>query len=267
MRLRIRHRTLYRYDRPVERGVQLVRLFPRPHAGLDLLRWKVSGANGPTTTPHEDGVGNLAALMSLKPGAMTEDVLVEGEVETRDMDGWLKSAPEALPPAYFQRDTERTLANDAIRALSAEVVISADGLDRLSEIVRDRIDFRAGETDSGTTATEALARGAGVCQDHAHVLIAAARAAGLPARYVSGYFWPGEMEEAASHAWVEIYLEEQGWLGLDPANRRRAGEAYVRVAVGLDYAQAAPITGVRYGGGAERLTIDVSVKPAARLQQ
>jgi transglutaminase-like putative cysteine protease len=125
--------------------------------------------------------------------------------------------------------------------------------------VRDRVDYRAGATDVEATAASVLQKGEGVCQDHAHVYCAAARSAGVPARYVSGYLFAGDPGAAASHAWVEAYDGER-WIGLDPANRALAVETYVRLAVGLDYRDAAPIVGARTGGGGERMKVEVSVE-------
>ena len=109
--------------------------------------------------------------------------------------------------------------------------------------------YEIGHTSVTTTAEEALVAGHGVCQDHAQVLIAAARHLGFPARYVSGYLCP--MEEgfpAASHAWAELFVDGLGWVGFDPANRVSPDEHYVRVACGRDYHDAAPIRGLRRGG-------------------
>jgi transglutaminase-like putative cysteine protease len=100
-----------------------------------------------------------------------------------------------------------------------------------------------------------------VCQDLTHILIAAARSCGLPARYVSGYFRriDGVTEQEAGHAWAEVKVPELGWVGLDPANGISTTEAHVRVAVGLDYLGAAPVRGSRYGGGPESLKVSLSV--------
>ena len=112
---------------------------------------------------------------------------------------------------------------------------------------------------AATTAGEALRSGAGVCQDHSHVFISAARVLGIPARYVGGYLWTGQPESEASHAWAEAYVEDLGWVGFDPSNRICPTEAYVRSSIGLDYAAAAPIRGVRRGNAAERLAVSISV--------
>jgi transglutaminase-like putative cysteine protease len=133
--------------------------------------------------------------------------------------------------------------------------------------VRDAIDYRIGETHAETTAAEALAHGFGVCQDHAHVFISAARHAGMPARYVSGYLWdPRDTEYEASHAWAEAYIDGLGWVGFDVANRICPTDAHIRVACGLDYLEAAPARGLRRGGGEETLEVRLRVDAGAVQQ-
>jgi transglutaminase-like putative cysteine protease len=130
--------------------------------------------------------------------------------------------------------------------------------------VSDAITFDTSATDASATAAQALSLGRGVCQDLAHVFIAASRAAGLPTRYVSGHLLraDGESEQEASHAWAEVAIPGLGWVGFDPANRSCPTDAYVRVAIGLDYLHAAPVRGARNGGGAERMTVKLNVSPA-----
>jgi transglutaminase-like putative cysteine protease len=112
-----------------------------------------------------------------------------------------------------------------------------------------------------TTADEVLALGRGVCQDFAHVLIAACRSGGIPARYVSGYLYDAEAEaeHAASHAWVDVFNPELGWLSLDPTHDREQNDHYVRVAVGRDYADVPPTRGVYRGTASESLEVSVRV--------
>ena len=102
---------------------------------------------------------------------------------------------------------------------------------RCSAIVRDRVDYVAGTTDAHTSAAEALADGKGVCQDHAHIFISAARTLGIPARYVTGYLVLDERAAPeAHHAWAEAWVEALGWVGFDVANRICPTERYVRLA-------------------------------------
>ena len=106
-----------------------------------------------------------------------------------------------------------------------------------------------------------LALGAGVCQDHAHVFISAARLLGHPARYVSGYLMMDDRtHQEATHAWAEVLIEDLGWVGFDVSNGISPDERYVRIATGLDYREAAPISGIRFGTGEERLHVSIQVQ-------
>jgi transglutaminase-like putative cysteine protease len=124
---------------------------------------------------------------------------------------------------------------------------------------------RSGATHVGTPAADALQGGEGVCQDRAHVFIAAARLLGFPARYVSGYLLaePEGPDALASHAWAEAWHPDLGWTGFDPSHGISPDERFIRVAVAPDYAGAAPTRGVRRGGSGERLEIAVQVQQVA----
>jgi transglutaminase-like putative cysteine protease len=261
VRLHVRHETTYAYDRPIAGSAQIVRLFPQSHAGLEILSWKVTAA-GKTLTPSRDGLGNLYALAVSRRPASQMIVLVQGEVATREGNGALEGIHDPLPPVYFLRTTPLSEADAPLAALGASIAQTNDPARALMARVHEMIEFRPGATTTGVTAAEAFARGAGVCQDHAHIALAAARAADIPARYVSGYLHTGKSAEPASHAWVEI---RQGdvWLGIDPANGVVVGEKYVRVAAGLDYEDVAPVRGVRLGGAQERLSVLVDVLTGA----
>jgi transglutaminase-like putative cysteine protease len=100
-----------------------------------------------------------------------------------------------------------------------------------------------------------------VCQDQAHVFIACCRARGIPARYVSGYVHPGDAPHAASHAWADAYLPEQGWISIDVTHRRFASSSLCRLAIGRDYLSASPVRGVRIGGGDETMEARVNIRP------
>ena len=270
MRLHIRHRTVYRYDAPAEYAAQILRMTPRSHDGLKVLSWGIeAGASGRIAT-FVDGFANLSHVLTVARRHDGLAVTVEGVVETSATDGVVRGTEEPLPPAIYLRTTPLTAANDSIHALAAEAARGIDGvtarLHRLMTLVRERIAYRPGATNVATTAAEALAGGAGVCQDHAHVFIAAARCLGLPARYVGGYLCVEDSndEQEAGHAWVEAFDPERGWLALDPANGICPGERHVRTSVGLDYSSAAPVRGVRRGRGYETLQVGVQV---ARLAE
>lgn len=269
MRIRIRHTTTYSYDQPVEYAAQLMRLTPSEHAGQRIRSWRVT-ADGRMLARTDDGYGNTVHLHTLSHPHVGATVIAEGEVETSDTQGVVRDATERLPPRYWIRSTAPTAPDEALRALAGDVAMFEDPivrLHRLMEIVRARIDYVIGTTDVTTTAAEALAKGSGVCQDHAHVFIAVAHLLDVPARYVSGYLLRPERGTApASHAWAEAHVPDLGWVGFDPANNLCPTEAYVRTAIGLDYNEAGPIRGVRRGAASEKLAVAVDVQPAHAQQ-
>lgn len=271
MRLHIRHQTGYHYDRPVAYAIQTLRLTPQPFDGMTVLRWRVAGETRRNLPGFTDGFGNLVHCHTVNHPHTSAAVFVDGEVDTRDTFGVVSGAVETLPPLFYLRETELTkpepeivaLANDSARGSSV-----AERLMSLMGAIREKVAYRSGVTNSRTAANESLALGAGVCQDHAHILIAAARSLGIPARYVGGYVWTGEDggDDQASHAWAECLVPEEGWVGFDVSNGVRAAESHIRTAVGLDYWEAAPVRGLRRGDAGETLTVKVQVRRAQSQQ-
>ncbi len=134
-------------------------------------------------------------------------------------------------------------------------------LHALSARITAAVPYEIGLTQATTTAEEAIEIGGGVCQDHAQIFVAAARHMGYPARYVSGYLLMSDrVHQDASHAWAEAYIEPLGWVGFDVSNGYSPDERYVRVATGLDYREAAPVSGLRFGKAGEAMSIDIQVQ-------
>jgi transglutaminase-like putative cysteine protease len=263
MRIKVRHATSYSYTRPVEYEAQALRLAPRNYAGQRILSWRVTDTEGRALPATDDGYGNIVHLLTIVRSHRAVGVIAGGEVETIDTSGVVSEAPETLPVAYWSRQTEMTKPDESLRRLADEIP-AGDAIERLHRLmarVRERVDYVIGQTDVTTTAAQALAHGKGVCQDHAHVFIACARLLGFPARYISGYLWTSDQAQAAEagHAWAEAHVPGLGWVGFDAANNVCPTEAYVRVAVGLDYGEAAPLRGVRRGVAEEALVVAVDV--------
>lgn len=264
MRIRIRHDTHYRLAEPARRSVQYLRLTPRTDRCQRVLRWTVSGP--PALVAWTDALGNRVHLASETEEHQEVMIRAEGEVETTNTWGVLP-VEEGLPPPMFLRETALTHATDSIRDLAEPFMARRTGegavtvLHALTMAIADRVAWRPGSTGPASTAAEALAEGAGVCQDHAHLFIACCRVLGLPCRYISGYL-AGSHGETASHAWGEAFVDGLGWVSFDPSNRQSATEAYVRLAVGFDYAGACPVAGSRHGGTGESLTVSLQVAQA-----
>jgi transglutaminase-like putative cysteine protease len=264
MRLAIRHRTLYRYDAAVTHSAQYLRLTPATNARQRVLTWRIEAPG--RIREWRDAFGNACHTLVLDRPASELEIVASGRVETTDTAGVTRAEEDALPPEPFLLATPLTEATPLVRdfAEGHRASVGADriaGLHGLMQAIHNAVAYRAGETHVGTSASDALAAGSGVCQDHAHLFIAAARHLGVPARYVSGYlFEPTGGAQGASHAWAEGWVEDLGWVSFDPANTVSATECHVGLAVAADYLGAAPVRGVRRGGGAgEWLAVAVQI--------
>jgi transglutaminase-like putative cysteine protease len=269
MQLRILHRTAYRYDEPVKYSAQALRLTPRREGLQRVLNWAIHAPG--RRIEQVDAHGNITHLLTLEEPHKEIEIVVSGAVEVAS-EGALMPHEGPLSPLAYLASTPLTAADSAIARLSHEYLEGSrpmrDRLYALAGGVHERVKYQKGSTSVEDTAAAALARGKGVCQDQAHVFISACRAAGIPARYVSGYLYDangnGESGSAASHAWVDAWMSDaKAWLGVDVTHHEPTGVQHCRLAVGRDYLDAAPVRGVRRGGGREMMDVDVTVSKAA----
>ena len=272
MLIRVEHATRYAYSEPLVSSTQYLRMTPLSGRTQAVESWCLKSP-GATATPWQDQYGNLCHTLTIAQPVDALEIKVAGLVRTRDTNGVVGRGTSELPPAIFLRETPYTLAMPSIRefALRFESMRKRDLIAMLHALmltIADEVKYAKGETHVHTTAAEALARKSGVCQDYAHIFCATARVLGVPARYVSGYLTVGAGQEAhtASHAWADAYVDGLGWVSFDPSNRVCATESHVRTAIGLDYAEACPIRGVRSGGGAETMSVKVCF-PSQQQQQ
>ena len=265
MRLSIRHRTHYRFREPVAHGIQRLRLTPKETQGQKIVDWSMEYQGATQELVYDDQNYNHCTLVSVDEGVEEVVVLCSGVVDTEDKAGVIGVHAGHMPLWAFLSQTPLTQPGPRIKQLIASVERSEDGmvatLHRLSSAIREAVDYGTGETDVGTTAEEAVTHGKGVCQDHAHIFIAAARMLEIPARYVSGYLMMNDrIDQEATHAWAEAYVQNLGWVGFDISNQISPDPRYVRVATGRDYLDAAPITGISFGAVTEDLTVDLAVE-------
>lgn len=262
MRLSILHRTTYRYTAPVRYSIQQLRLTPRDEPHQRTLRWRLKTPGKPTPAP--DAYGNLVHTLALTQTHGDVEIEARGEVEVDPLDeGRLDELAGGPPPLSYLASTALTAPDARLHAFT-EDRLKGTGRHALLAFASDvctAIDYQPGTTEVTSTAVEALQLGRGVCQDHAHVFIAGCRLKGLPARYVSGYVHPGDAPHAASHAWADVYLPDDGWVSIDVTHRRFASDYLCRLAVGRDYVSAGPVRGVRVGGGEEKLEVRVNIRP------
>lgn len=270
MLLQIHHETRYEYEEPVRYSIQVLRLTPRVDPGQRVLDWQV---NSPGQRLEQvDPFGNLTQILTTEEAHRSLRIVVTGMVEIDPERSPIHTGAGGLSPLAYLAPTPLTRPDAALRELAERHLgrhpASHQSLMDLVRGVRAAVVYQPGITDVTHSAAEALELGAGVCQDQAHVLVACCRAAGVPARYVSGYFLDEGSGEVASHAWADVWLgPEQGWLSLDATHAEQTGVRHCRLAVGRDYLDAAPVRGVRRGGGKESLTVAVRVTANQGEQQ
>jgi transglutaminase-like putative cysteine protease len=263
MRLKITHRTEYRYDAPVPYALQRLRLVPYGGPSQTIKAWSLTVEGAREEVRFTDHLGNDTRLMSVEGAPHIISVEAAGEVETHDTAGVMGPHRGFAPLWLFLNETRLTVAGKGIRGLAGQIGPGPEieRLHRLMGVIRERVTYTIGATDTGTSAEEALKQGSGVCQDHSHIFIAAARLLGFPARYVSGYLMMNySLEQAASHAWAEAHVDNLGWVAFDIANGISADERYVRVATGRDYREAMPVSGIRLGQAEEQLAVRITVE-------
>jgi len=285
----VRHTTTYRYADPVTMSSHRLRLCPRatPRQRLRRFGLEIAPANH-ALLAERDAFGNAAHLLEIREShdllcidarSQVELSAEQPELGFTPWEAAVEAArrpagPGALEAAQFAFPSAYTGADDALEDYArASFTPGRPVLEAARDLTR-RIyaDFAYDPeaTDAGTHATEAFAGRRGVCQDFAHVLLAACRALGAPARYVSGYLLtrPPEGQEKlvgadASHAWASVWCPTAGWVDFDPTNDLIPGLEHITTAWGRDYADVGPVAGVVLGGARHTISIAVDVSPAA----
>ncbi len=262
MLLSIEHATRYKFDSPVTYALQQIRKTPKDSHQQRVLNWTTEITGGRKELSYEDHHNNTTELISFDRNTTEVTVISRGSVQLTDTHGVGGSHRGPSPLWLYRRATARTTAKSGVRTLLRQsgVEPTLDGLHALSAGIRHTIAYEVDVSHAGWSAEDAIEAGRGVCQDHTHVMLACARALGLPARYVSGYLMLHDRTaQDAMHAWAEVHLDHIGWVGFDVSNGISPDTRYVRVATGLDYANAAPVSGTRIGGQGETLDVQISV--------
>jgi transglutaminase-like putative cysteine protease len=273
MQLTIRHQTQYHYASPASRIALLLRLRPGNFDGQRVHQWQVSVNGEAVDAFSPNSFGDEEGFFQHQSPLDRIDILASGIVETSNRDGLVAGLRRDVPASIFLRSTPLTVPDDAIRALGKAALTDTPlaSLHALCRLVRDRVEYWTGATHSGSTASEALQQGRGVCQDHAHIFASAARSVGIPARYVVGYLLTEGGGEALheTHGWAEAYAEGLGWIGFDATNGVCPTDHYVRLCCGLDAHEAAPIRGSVFGAAEIAIDADVLIGEAdeAAVQQ
>lgn len=282
MRLKVFHRTEYSYSEPVSSNRNELRLTPLKTRHQRLENNLISVLPAVQLRHYEDL--NLNCVHFFEIAHAHHHLVIDScaTVVTQP-----KISYEQLPYGFAHKDLVKCqqmedchpfLQNSSLVEITPEAwrqALDCQGESKdvfqtsyaIMEFIFSNYEYAAGVTSVATRATEVLLRRKGVCQDFAHAMVAMCRSISIPARYVSGYFFDTSRGvhlrgSEASHAWVEVYIDGHGWIGLDPTNNKVVDATYITLAIGRDYKDVAPVKGSFYGGAQSAMSITVRVEQA-----
>jgi len=271
MPLSIVHTTRYRYTEPLLHSVQTLHLWPESGPLQTVRHWQIVAPVAVYEHPPTQGNRTHGLSFTAPASAGVRELAITARGEVEPLGGHRFDDTGPLPPAFF-RGASTHLAEPHPRMTAwaratlpdlPAVPDEAAAL-ALAAAVADRVRYRPGNTQVDTTALEAFDWELGVCQDQAHVMAAVGRGLGWAVRYVSGYFFAQDEPELASHAWVDVCLDESRhhWMSVDVTHRAPTDRRHVRLAAARDYAGCLPVKGLRRGGGEESLDVQIRIQAA-----
>ncbi|MGO4107817.1 transglutaminase family protein [Paenibacillus sp. YAF4_2] len=289
MKLNISHVTQYDYEGSAMDSVNEIRLTPSTNERQSCYQQAIFIEPNASLFSYEDFFGNRVHSFSVNPPHKRLTIRTQMTVVTRHapspeeqaalLNGklareawaWLETEEAANRFIEFLLPTGYTNITDEVRHFASNVVDNDDisvlgWLIALSSKIRSEFIYDPEATTVTTKASDMIERKRGVCQDFAHLMTACCRVYNIPARYVSGYHFVGDLQggtadfEQASHAWVEAYVPQLGWCSFDPTNVEPVGERYVKLGHGRDYKDIVPVKGVYRGSGEQKLKVTVDVR-------
>ena len=273
--LRIVHRTGYVYEKPATASYNEIRMTPVPTRQQRLISASLEITPTPWTNYFVDYWNTAVTAFEVHEKHKELTIVSTSVVAVDRATPRGKDLTWAQLRSYEVVDELSELLDITARVEPPQELIAfvrdhtsadtrpAEFVAEVAAFVRERVAYVPGASGVHTRAAQVWEAGAGVCQDQAHLVIGAVRAAGIPARYVSGYVVPGPAGEIGtaqrgeSHAWVQYW--DGTWIGLDPTNGVAPGEQHVEVAFGRDYGDVAPLRGIYRGGGRSRMFVEVAV--------
>lgn len=264
MKLSVHHSTTFRYQQPLARSTQVIRLTPSSSNRQKVDVWQLDLPAAPTVMT--DAFENVTSLLTLSRMHEQIDIVATGTVDVPEVDEG--EVAGRVNPRAFLRASTLTEPDDAIRAFCEPMrqVVSTRpliGATDLMHAVRAQIAHRPGLTEPETPVSKVFEQGGGAWQHQVHVFLACCRLLGLPARYLSGYVFDLDRSRVVCRAWAEVWLANR-WVGFDLVLGSTQDGGRIKLACGLDYLDACPLRGVRIGGGDEVLSTVAQVRQVAR---
>ena len=256
MKLMINHQTHYQYTEWAKNSIQYIKMTPQSNVHQQVTGWHVS-VPGDKQLKY-DAFDNVWLTCSQSEPYQQMLIMAQGIVQINLHNQF--GIPDQISPKLYLQPTSATLCNVEMLAFAKSIVeyISVANFQKLAQALLEYMPYISASTTVTHTAIESFSDRQGVCQDHSHVMIAMAKALGVPARYVSGYLYVNNQSHLASHAWAEIYLDDE-WQVMDVSNQLFRPSSHVYVAVGRDYWDVAPVRGIREQGGIETMYSIVQV--------
>lgn len=260
---KIHHITQYDYDQPVVDCANQIKIYPYAKSNQFIRSHDILINTHPIVEINTDYWGNkVGYFTSIQPHTqLTIDSRLVVQID-RPMYGTEKLNP-LLAEDYLLKDR---IKNQAIIDEWLGMYRGPQDPFYLAQwfnsLIYEKFIYEKGITTIETTVDETLEYGKGVCQDFAHVLLHILRTAKIPSRYVSGYICPnksGLRGEGATHAWVDAYIPDKGWVGLDPTNNVIVSENHIYLAVGRDFNDCSTVKGTFKGMANQKLSVYVSV--------
>lgn len=273
---KIHHVTKYEYEHFVKESSNEIKIYPYACKEQEVLQHEVSITNSPDVQVYKDYWGNGSGMFQIVP--LHQQIIIESKLTIRthlpvanplsNLQSWPQlAAAKANNMLLIESATPDAVDNTvAINLIIAELQVEDKSIAQVcqdcNQYIFKNFKYTKGITTVETTVDEILDNKAGVCQDFAHLMLQILRTLGIPCRYVSGYICPnknGMRGEGATHAWVEVFVPEAGWLGIDPTNNVWVTDNHVKLAVGLHFTDCTPVKGVFKGLTNQKLSVFVAV--------
>jgi transglutaminase-like putative cysteine protease len=270
LRIRISHEADFSYEQPVRFVTMALRVMPRDHEGQVVTSWRIEPSVDGRLRASEDAFGNRVHHFQADGPFERLTIKIDGTVETSDVTGFIRGVADLVPAQVFLRDTAITQADEAMILFARKIDRAAgtplEQLHMLMDALHGSFTLEPLTDDSPGRASVAFEKRSGTAIDIAHIFCAGARELGIPARVVVGYAAMAAQAPAigATHVWTEAMVPEFGWIGFDPSCNLCPGNAHIRVAVGIDHADAAPFRQARIGGGGEAARSTIFVAEVAQ---